>query len=119
MATYKEYRNGGKGLALWAEENVWVEIHPEGSLVSKWVPIGDLPKTKNPFTNRSYWEMWQHQKEILYEALEMKDGEFIHRLIVFCWQRGEGKSFLAVLIQVWKFFVWPSQHIVFCANSKD
>ena len=28
-------------------------------------------------------------------------------------------SFLAVLIQLWKFFVFPSQDIVFCANSKD
>jgi hypothetical protein len=33
--------------------------------------------------------------------------------------RGEGKSLLACLIQLWKFFNWPKQQIVLGANSKD
>ncbi|MCK5862501.1 MAG: hypothetical protein KAH38_08450 [Candidatus Hydrogenedentes bacterium] len=53
------------------------------------------------------------------EALEMIDGRFKYRLIVLCWMRGEGKSLLVVLIQLWKFFNWPRQQIVLGANSKD
>jgi hypothetical protein len=33
--------------------------------------------------------------------------------------RGEGKSLLACLVQLWKFFCWPKQTIVLGANSKD
>jgi hypothetical protein len=33
--------------------------------------------------------------------------------------RGEGKSLVACLIQLWKFFNWPKQQIVLGANSKD
>ena len=50
---------------------------------------------------------------------EMEDGRFKYRQIVFCWPRGEGKSFVTCLIQSWKFFCWPRQQIMLGANSKD
>jgi hypothetical protein len=49
----------------------------------------------------------------------MENGQFKYRLICFCEPRGEGKSFKAVLIQMWKFFNWGKQQIMLCANSKD
>ncbi|MFO8086120.1 MAG: hypothetical protein R6U27_17560 [Desulfobacterales bacterium] len=116
---YNEYRKGGEGCCLWAEENIRVPIFPMGSEFAVWVYIKDLPRDVHPQTGRSYWSMWEKQKEVLKEALQMKDGLFIHRLIVFCWPRGEGKSFMANLIQIWRFFCWPKQKIVLCSNSKE
>lgn len=78
-----------------------------------------MPKEKFPTSGRSYWNAWQEQKKVFIEALKMKNGEFIHSLIVFCWPRGEGKSFGTILIQLWRFFCWPKQKIVLCSNSKD
>jgi hypothetical protein len=63
--------------------------------------------------------MWCEQKEELKEALQMIDGDFLYKLIVFCWMRGEGKSLVVCLIQMWKFFMFPRQQIVLGANSKD
>ncbi|RJR46026.1 MAG: hypothetical protein C4576_11395 [Desulfobacteraceae bacterium] len=114
-----EYRNGGEGFCMWADENVRVQIYPPGSTVPAWVQIGDLPNDPYPGTGRSYRQFWEHQKEVFCEALRMENGEFVYRLIVFCWQRGEGKSVGAVLIQLWKFFCFPRQLIVCGANSKD
>lgn len=116
---YQQYRNAGDGCIAWAEENLYVPIYKEGSTVATWTPIKDLPKTINPETGRSYWGMWELQKVVLRNALQMVNGRFIYRLIVFCWPRGEGKSFMANLIQMWKFFCWPKQTIALCANSKD
>jgi len=113
------YRNGGEGCALWAEENLCVSMYRPGTTIPEWIPIAEIPKTKNEITNRSPYDMWQRQKETLVEALEMKDNRFIHRLVVLCWMRGESKSFLACLIQLWKFCCWPKQTIVLGANSKD
>lgn len=119
VARYNVYRNAGEGCCLWAEENVWVPIYPEGSDIAVWTPIYKLSKEPHPETGRSYWSMWENQKRILCEALRMENGRFVHRLIVFCWMRGEGKSFMANLIQMWKFFCWPKQNIVLCSNSKE
>ncbi len=113
------YRKGGEGFCLWAEEVVHVPIYPEGSDIPEWWPLGDLPKEKNPNTGKSYYELWQEQKRIFKEALEMKGGRFIYRLVVLCWMRGEGKSLGACLIQSWKFFCWPRQLIMLGANSRD
>ena len=118
-AKYKKYRDGGDGCILWAEENVCVSIFVEGSDIPVWTPIKDLSREPNPVTGRSYWSMWQEQCEVLRAALRMENGRFVHRLIVFCWPRGEGKSFIADLIQMWKFFCWPKQNIVLCSNSKE
>ena len=112
------WRNGGEGFVSWAEEHVHLPIYPEGSTIEQWWPLADLPKNKMTLTGKSYYDMWQYQKDIFYRALEMKDGRFLYTLIVFCWMRGEGKSLLACLVQLWKFFCWMRQKIMLGANSK-
>lgn len=119
MSTLADYRNGGEGCVLWIEENVRVPIYPPGSVFPVWTAMGELPKENNSYTKRSYWDLWQEVREVFFQALEMIDGRFKHRQIVFCWPRGEGKSFDVCLIQLWKFFCWPRQMIVLGANSKD
>jgi hypothetical protein len=114
-----EYRNGGEGFIRWAEDFVWVPVYPEGSEYAEWMPISDLPTEVNPSTGRSYRDLWHSEQEIMLKALEMKDQRFRYRLLVFCWPRGEAKSFLACMIQAWRFFCWPKQTIMLCANSKD
>ena len=110
----------GDAMIRWCEKNVNVNIVPFGSSVSTWVPIGGLPTTKHPDTGRSYRDLWEGQKDILREALKMDaEGRYVHRLIVFCWQRGEGKSLLVCLIELFRFFNFPRQKIVCGANSKD
>lgn len=118
MSSIEEYRNGGEGFARWAEENLWVKIFPMGEVNSVWIPLKDMPKDEDEY-GRSYWNMWEAQKEICNRALVMENGRFKHALIVFCWPRGEGKSLLACFIQLWKFFCWPNQQIMLGANSKD
>jgi len=114
-----KYRNGGDGFILWAEENAYVPIFPEGSDIPVWTLIGELPDDKHPETGRSYRDMWEGQKDIVREALKMKNKRFVHRLIVFCWPRGEGKSIIVCLIYLWKFLCWVEQKLVLGANSKD
>lgn len=114
-----EYRNGGEGFCLWAEENVKIPIYLLGATNPTWTLIGELPDELHPETGRSYKGMWESQKEVFKEALRMEHGKFVHRLIVFCWARGDGKSFDACLIQLWKFFCFPRQQIVCGANSKE
>uniref|UniRef100_A0A6M3IQN8 Terminase n=1 Tax=viral metagenome TaxID=1070528 RepID=A0A6M3IQN8_9ZZZZ len=115
----KDYRNGGEGFARWVEDNVCLPIYPPGSKISKWVPASALPDTPDPDTGRSYRSFWEEQKIIMNEALRMEAGRFVYRLIILCWMRGEGKTFLNCLFQMWRFFCWPKQSIVLCANSKD
>lgn len=114
-----QYRNGGDGFVQWCEENVCIPIYPEGAVVPKWCPMHSLPDTLNPDTGRSYKSFWEEQKEVARRALVMKNGRFIHRIIILCWPRGDGKSFFACLVQLWKFFNWPRQQIMLGANSKD
>lgn len=114
------YRNGGDGMIQWCEENIRVPVYPEGADSPKWTYMGNLPRKKHSVTLRSYYDMWQTQKEELRKALEMdKEKRFVHRLIIFIEPRGEGKSLKAVLIQLWKFFCFPRQKIMLAANSKD
>ena len=120
-----EYRNGAEGMIKWVEDHCYGEITPisldEDAFgdIKIWVKMSELPDTPHPDTGRSYKEMWEKQKNVLRKALEMKNGVFLNRLIVLCWPRGEGKSFLTCLIQLWKFFCWPRQQIMLGANSKD
>jgi len=135
---WSKYRGDGNKCIEFAEDNVWVSVYPPGKEMSALVPIGaakwskdvmclgtgmsyyDIWTRPHPGTGRSYQTMWEEQKKILREALALgDDGLFMYCLIVFCWPRGDGKSFNAVLIQLWKFCCWPSQDIRFCANSKD
>ena len=114
------YQDGGEGFCKFVEDFVCFKIFPIGDPFPKWVEVRNLPDTPHPETKRSYYEMWLKEKEVLVKALEMDDnGVFLHRVIVLCWMRGEGKSFLACLIQLWKFFCFPDQQIVLGANSKD
>jgi len=113
------YRNGGQGMISWVEDYVHVPIYPLGKAIQVWCSVKDLPREVHPKTKKSYWTIWDNQKEILEVCLRMVNNEFVYRLIVLCWMRGEGKSLLACLIQLWKFFNWTQQQIVLGANSKD
>jgi len=115
----RSYQDGPEGFIKWCEENVCIPIYPVGAVMAKWCPLGGLPEDLHPKTGKSYITIWEAQKEICRNALRMVDGEFIYRLIVLCWMRGEGKSLLACLIQLWKFFNWSKQQIVLGANSKE
>ena len=115
----KKYRNGGEGFIMWCEEHIHLAIYKENATVPTWIPMNDMPTDKHPETGRSYKDMWEMQKPILTKALAMDNGRFKHRLIVLCWMRGDGKSLIACLIQLWKFFCFPRQQIMLGANSKD
>ena len=115
----KTWRNGGSGFLQWCNDNVCLAIYEEGSDIPRWIPMSNMPKEKNPLTDRSYQDCWDLQKPILMEALQMKNGRFKYRVIVLCWMRGDGKSLIACLIQLWKFFCFPKQAIMLGANSKD
>jgi len=119
MSTLEQYRNGAEGFFLWAEENARVPIYPEGSVIPDWYSLSDLPDTANPETGRSYKTMWEAQKEEICEALRMENDRFVYRLIVLCWPRGEGKSIIVCLIEIWRFLCWPREKIMLGANSKD
>jgi len=114
-----EYRSGGDGFIKWCEGNVCIPVYKEGTDIPNWTSMGELSAKPNPYTGRSYKGMWESQKPIVKEALKMKDKRFIYALIVLCWMRGDGKSLLAVLIQLWKFFCFPKQQIMLGANSRD
>ena len=86
-----EYRKGGDGFVRWCEDNVNLAIYKENATVPTWTPMCEMPDAKNPDTGRSYKDMWEFQKPIIKKALAMENGRFLHRLIVFCWGRGDGK----------------------------
>lgn len=114
------YREGGEGFIAWAEDYLYAKVFPIGSDVEVWCPLNDLPTYPHPVTGRSYRQLWENQKTVLRQALAMdEDGNFKHRLIIFDWFRGEGKSFLVCDIVLWRFSVFPNQKIVLGANSKD
>lgn len=115
------YRDGADGFILWAEENVCIKIYPTGSTVPAYVPLDTIAKGLpfNGMDTTGYQKMWAAQKDEMRRALVMVDGRFKYRLIVLCWMRGEGKSVLACLIQLWKFMCFPNQTITLGANSKD
>ena len=118
-AKMMRYRKGAEGFILWAEDNVCIPVFHNNSDIPQWTPLSQLPETKHPETGRSYKSMWEEQKKEARKALVMKNGRFVHRLLIFCWPRGEGKSLFACIIQLWKFFCWPRQQIMLGANSKD
>lgn len=113
------FRNGGEGMIKWCNENIRVPIQYGDSGAETYVYLGEMPDKKHPITGRSFKYFWQKQQETLYDALEMHNGHFKHRLIIFCEPRGDGKSYRAMLIQCWKFFCFPRQMIVLGANSKE
>lgn len=114
-----EYQNGAEGFIKFIEENVRFAVPQRNSPVPKWIYPKNLPETPDPKTGKSFKGMWEKQKEVFREALKMRNGQFVYRLIAFCWPRGEGKSLMVCLVQLWKFFCFPRQLIVFGALSKD
>lgn len=113
------YSDGPEGFIKWCEEKVHIPIYPPGSDIAVWCKMGELPIGLNPVTGRSYREFWDAQKAVVREGLRMVDQRFIYRLVILCWMRGDGKSLLACLIQLWKYFNWTKQQIVLGANSKE
>ena len=105
------YRNGGEGFILWVEDNCRLPVYPPGSDIPIWMYINQF--------SPGYKKIWEEQKDVVREALSMVGGRFIYNLIILCWMRGEGKSLLACLIEIWKFFCWPRQNITLGANSKE
>ena len=115
----KSYKDGAEGMIKWCNDFVRIPIYPEGSDMAEWVALKDLPDDPNPRTKKSSKQFWENIQAILRQALIMENGRFVHRLVVLCWMRGEAKSLVACLIQLWKFFNWPRQQIMLGANSKD
>jgi hypothetical protein len=113
-----EYRRGGDGCIRWIEDNVYFKIPIPGTSIVKWMPVKDLPDVRDDL-GRSPKQMWLQQKEVLRDALRMENGTFVYNLIVFCWMRGESKSWLVVLIICWRFFCFPFQRIFLSASSKE
>lgn len=126
------YRNGGEGMIKWCEDYVYIPVaseeitddsqivvNGESEIIKEWMPLSKLSDKPNSITGKSSKDFWDNIKIVIKEALKMKNGKFLYRLIILCWMRGESKSLLACLIQLWKFFNFPSQKIMLGANSKD
>jgi len=114
-----DYRNGGNGFGWWVEDYIHLAVYAEGASIPVWTAISEMSDYKYPETGRSYQDIWENQKVVARDALQMKDGLFKHRLIILIWMRGEGKSLFCCLFQLWKFFCFPRQQIMLGANSKD
>jgi len=96
----KDYRQGGDGFLLFLSENLKV-----------------FDRKRRGWVNFS---PWPKQVEICKEALEMDStGTFKYKFIVFCWPRGEAKSFLACMIAIWRLCCFPREKIILGANSRD
>ncbi len=114
-----EYQNGAEGFIKFIESNVKFSVPQQNSPVPKWIYPTELSDKPHSKTGKSFKEFWDYQKSVFREALRMENGQFKYRTLVFCWPRGEGKSLMVCLIQLWKFFCFPRQLIVFGALSKD
>jgi len=112
------YQDGAEGCIKFIEENVKFEVPDRGGR-PKWMYPTELPDDPDPVTGKTFKGMWDAQKDEIRNALAMRNGKFKYRLVIFCWPRGEGKSLMVCLIQLWKFFCFPGQLIVFGALSKD
>lgn len=113
-----EYKQGAVGMIRWAEENVHVLVKQRGK-EDQYMLLGALPDGEDEF-GRSFKGMWEEQKKEIRIALETDDnGVFVRNLVVFCWPRGEGKSFVVILIGGWFFFNFPYITIKMSANSID
>ena len=113
------YQQGADGFIAFVEENVRFAVPQTNSPIPKWQYPTELSDEPDPITGKSFKQMWENQKEVFREALVMENNRFKYRLLVFCWPRGEGKSLMVCLVQLWKFFCFPRQLIVFGALSKD
>jgi len=113
---FLSYKAGGEGFIAWCNRYVKIPVYEEGLPV--WRELSKLSSVINPDTGRCSSDMWLAQQRIARECLRMKNGKFVYRLVAFCWMRGEGKSLLVCLIQLWKFFNFDRQKIMLGANSR-
>ncbi len=89
--TMADYRNGGNGFGWWVDDFICLPVYPEGSSIPIWTPMNKMSSEIHPETGRSYVDIWENQKIVARDALQMTDGKFKHRLIILIWMRGEGK----------------------------
>jgi hypothetical protein len=96
----RDYQQGGEGFLLWASENLHIFDRPN----RRWKPF----------------EPWEIQVQTAKDALQIEeDGRFKYRFVVFCWPRGESKSFMVCAITIWRFCCFPRERILLGANSRD
>lgn len=91
VKTATNYKDGAEGLIRWCNDFVHIPIYPEDSDMAEWVSMSKLPTEPNPRTGKSSMQFWLNVQDVLRHALAMKDDRFLYRLIVLCWERGEGK----------------------------
>lgn len=115
------YQSHPLGAETWIEDHVCAAITDFRTGAMHWCPIGELPKDKHPITDRSYHDMWTWQKENMIRPATSRDeyGFLKYHTIVTCTPRGEGKSYLTVLLILWRFYTQPRQLIILGANSKE
>lgn len=115
------YQTDPLGAEQWIEDHVCAAITDFRTGAMRWCPIGELPADKHPVTGRSYQDMWNWQKINMIRPATSRDeyGFLKYHTIVTCTPRGEGKSYLTVLLILWRFFTQPRQLIILGANSKE
>ena len=115
------YQKDPLGAEQWIEDHVRAAITDFKTGSVRWCYIGELPDDPHPVTGRSYKQMWQWQKENLIRPATKRDefGFLFYHTVVSCTPRGEGKSYLTVLLILWRFFTQPRQLIILGANSKE
>lgn len=114
------YRDGGYGCILWAEENVRfkIPVDKDGHAIYKWITAGELPDNQDEY-GRSYKRLWEIAKAEITNALETEQGMYKNDLNVFCWPRGEGKTWITILLVLHRFFNFPFQRIYLIGSSKE
>lgn len=109
------------GAETWMEDHICVAVTDYRTGQQQWVPLGEVQDIPHPDTGRSYKSMWDYQKENVIRPATSRDenGFLTYSTVVNCTPRGEGKSYLNVLLILWRFFTQPRQLIILGANSKD
>ena len=95
------YPQDGHGFLAWIED---VELMVENKRLRQWVRF----------------RPWDVQRQAVIEALITKNnGDFKHKIVVFCWPRGEGKTLIVCAITLFFFFNGYSEVITLAGNSRD
>ena len=109
------------GAATWIETHIRVMLQDPRTGAYKYYYMGELPDEPHPETGRSFYSMWQVQKQeyILPATSRDDNGRFRYHTCVACTPRGEGKSFLNCLLMLWRLCCLPKQLIILGANSQS
>jgi len=115
----RHYATAPDGAADWIEDHVSAFITDFVTGQSTWCPIKSLPDTPHPQTGRSYRDFWLWQRDnvIIPATTRKPDGFLKYHTILLIMPRGEAKSFLSVLLLLWRLFCLPKQSIILGANS--